>query len=151
MNPQTLRIRRQLFACLLTGLILISQADRAADRNKPRGGGELKNEAYHLAVTIAADGTVNVRLDDLRSGLHVADGPGLYRACGEIHGTAARSDRLEEPVVTGQNRSLVIRGKLLGQELTHTFTLPKDKPLMEERIVLRNPGSTPVALTHLVH
>ena len=41
------------------------------------------------------------------------------------------------------------RQPLLGQERTHTFTLPKDEPLMEERIVLRTPGSTPVALTDL--
>jgi hypothetical protein len=149
MNPETLRIRQQLFASLLTGIILVSPTVRAADRNTSKGGGELKNEAYQLAVTIAADGTVKVRLDDLRSGLRVADGPCLYRASGDIRGTAVRSDRLGEPVVTGQNRSLVIRGKLLGQELAHTFTLPKDKPLMEERIVLRNSGSTPVALTDL--
>lgn len=109
MNQKDLRIKQQVFASLLTGLILVSPAVRAADRNTPKGGGELKNEAYQLAVTIAADGTVNVRLDDLRSGLRVAYGPCLYRASGDIRGTVARSDRLDEPVVTGQNRSLVIR------------------------------------------
>jgi len=108
---------------------------------------ELKNEAYRVAVTVAADGTVNVRLDDRRSGLRVAEGACLYRASEEIHGKAARARRLEEPVVTVKNRSLVIRGTLLGLELAHTFTLPEDKPLVEERIVVRNSGSTPVVLT----
>ena len=88
---------------------------------KKAGQGQLKPQQSHLLA---------IHHDDLRSGLRVADGPGLYRACGEMHWTAARSDRLEEPVVTGQNRSLVIRGKLLGQELTHSFTLPKDKRLL---------------------
>ena len=126
----------------------LSQAS-AADQPSPLAAAEIKNEAYHLAVTIAADGTVMVRLDDLRSGLRVADGPCLYRASQDLQGTAARSERLDKPIVKVQNRSLVIRGKLLGQDLTHSFTLPKGKPLMEERIVLRNPNRDTVALTDL--
>jgi hypothetical protein len=123
-------MKQQLFRSLFAVLILVLPATAAENRHTREAGNELTNETFHLIVTIATDGTVNVRLDDLHSGLRVADGPCLYRASGDVHGTAVRSDRLEEAVVKAQNRSLVIRGNLLGQELTHTFTLPKDKPLL---------------------
>ncbi len=58
-------------------------------------------------------------------------------------------DRLEGPALERRNSSLVIRGKLLGQELTHSFTLTEGQSPLEERIVLRNLGTEVVSLTNV--
>lgn len=134
------------------GLCVLLIANFAALSSRMIGAEQtvtLKNRAYQLAAAITADGTVDVRLDDLISGLCVADGPCIYRASENNNGTTAETGRLEQPVVKVDNGTLIIQGKLLDLELTHTFALPKDRPLMEERILLRNSGATPVALSDL--
>jgi hypothetical protein len=141
-------MKKQLILCVLTVLIPVLPKISAADRNPPGAACELKNASFQIAATIETAGTVQIRLDDLRTGLRLADGPCLYRASGDIHGTAVRAERLEEPLAEVKGNALVIHGRLLGQELTHTFTLAEDKPLLEERVVLRNLGSTLVAVTH---
>ena len=41
---------------------------------------------------------------------------------------------------------LTIRGKLAGLDVEHTFDLPADRPIMEERFVVCNNSGSPVAL-----
>ena len=70
--------------------------------------------------------------------MRLADSPYLYRAGaneGEIQQTATT---LTNARITVAGDKLTIRGELAGLDLEHTFTLPADRPIMEERILLRN-------------
>lgn len=108
--------------------------------------GELANSAYRLVVEIAADG-VKVGLDDKRLGLRVADGPYRY--------FARRSDAdegevgLHDASVVSEGTRLTIHGRLAGLDAEHAFDLPTDRPIMEERISVRNSGNSVVSLADM--
>ncbi len=101
-------------------------------------GGEaaaMENSAYRLAAEMVK-GTVRVTLDDRLLGLRVAEGPYLYRAQ-QANGREQEQGLSEARILTRENQ-LTIRGRLAGLELEQTFTLPKDRPILEERITLGN-------------
>ena len=109
-------------------------------------GAELTNRGYRLIVSQRGN-SISARLDDRMLGIAVADGPCLYHAAtGEGQG----ADGLKRVSIRNQGQSLVIRGKLLGLDLEHRFTAPKDRPIIEERIVLRNNTGKMISLYDLV-
>ena len=106
---------------------------------------ELANAAYRLAVQCVMD-QVEVTLDDKQAGFRAADGPYFYRAQRRIDKQAATYYGLEGATVDVAGTRLTVRGRLAGVEVEHTFDLPADRPIMEERITVRNGGNTPVAI-----
>jgi hypothetical protein len=102
---------------------------------------ELSNDAFRLTVSISASASIQIQLDDLRAGRRLADGPCIYRAAQTNAGTVTRSERLSDPTLKREGRTVVIRGKLMGQEIVHAFTLPRNEPWIEERVTVRNPGA----------
>ena len=109
---------------------------------------ELANEGYRLAVSLRGD-TLRARLDDRTLGIAVADGPCLYRAATGEGNNSVVTDRLENASIASEGQSLVIRGKLLGLDVEHRFTARADRPIIEERIVLKNNTGKRVALSDL--
>ena len=106
---------------------------------------ELSNSAYHLVVNCTND-QVNVTLDDLRMDFRLAEGPYYYRAVRQNDKQTAACRGLEGASVEASGSRLTIRGKLAGVDVEHTFDLPADRPIMEERFVVRNSSGLPVAL-----
>ena len=107
---------------------------------------QLANRSYRLTASLAND-VVKLRLDDLRTGCCIADGPCLYHAVAKDGETSHTADRLGTPSITVDGQTLVIRGALLGLDLEHRFTAPKDRELLEERVVVRNRSDKRIALT----
>jgi hypothetical protein len=106
---------------------------------------ELSNSAYRLAVNCAS-GQVNVALDDLRTGLRLAEGPYYYRAVRQNGEHTATYRGLEGASVDVSGSRLTIRGKLAGLEVEHVFALPADRPILEERFLLHNHSDARVQL-----
>ena len=106
----------------------------------------LANRSYRLTASIV-DGFVRLRLDDLRSGFCVADGPCLYHAMANSGANSVTVDRLESPSITVLTDSLTIRGKILNLDVEHRFTAPRNREVLEERVVLKNNTKEQIALT----
>ena len=109
---------------------------------------ELANQGYRLTVS-QDDAAIRMRLEDRTLGMVVADGPCLYHAAAGEGQAAIVANRLENSSVTTEGQTLVIRGKLLGLDLEQRFTAPADRPILEERIVLKNNTGKQVALSDL--
>ena len=107
---------------------------------------ELANAAYRLAVECVMD-KVEVTLDDKQMGFRVAEGPCVYRAQRRNDKQAVTYRGLEGVTVDVAGSRLTIRGKLAGLDVEHTFDLPADRPIMEERIAVHNGSDSPVALS----
>ena len=113
-----------------------------------RGGGvaSVENGAYRLTAEVAG-GSVGVTLDDRLLGLRVAEGPYLYRA--QRANDRDREQGLIDSLISTRGDRLTMRGRLAGLELEQTFTLPRDRPIMEERITLSNGTGSMVHLVRL--
>ena len=107
---------------------------------------QLANHSYRLSASLI-DGVVNLRLDDLRSGACIADGPCMYHAAAKNGPKSDVADRLASPSITVDGQTLTIRGKLLGLDVEHRFTTPKEQQILEERVVVHNSSNQLVALT----
>jgi hypothetical protein len=119
----------------------------AAQKGQPdRQSQALENTAYRLVVATAGD-DLRAILQDKSAGRAVADGPLLHRAERRTGDVVLVYPRLENPSVTADSETLTIRGTLAGLDLEHAFTLRSDKPLLEERIGLRNRGDCLIALS----
>ncbi|MBI5093301.1 MAG: hypothetical protein HZB26_12780 [Candidatus Hydrogenedentes bacterium] len=108
--------------------------------------GTVGNGAYSLRVSVTPEG-VTTTLKDLSASAVLADAPYVYRASRPVPNGTMRYDRVEDAQVTGSGQSLTITGHLAGLELEHTFTVPADKPYMEERIALKNASSEAITLS----
>lgn len=106
------------------------------------------NDAYRIEASV--DGQqVQTRLTDTAMGFDLADGPYVYRAVRKCPEGSIVSEWLGAPRVSVDGQSLVITGSLAGLDVAHTFHLPSDRPIMEERIILRNGSGNPVSLSDL--
>ena len=105
----------------------------------------LANDAYDLTVSLP-DGQVRVRLHDKRLGCTIADGPYVYRAARAAPDGLALSTRLLNAAVRAEGDTLLITGQLAGLALEHRLTLPAGRPILEERLRLRNPAAERAAL-----
>ena len=110
------------------------------------GGRNARNAAYRLEAT-AADESVNVSLLDKTMNLRIADGPCLYRAERQQGATKQKAAGLTNAKIAVAGDTLTIHGELAGLEVEHTFTLPADRPILEERILLHNKTGELIALT----
>ncbi len=106
---------------------------------------ELSNAGYHLAVRSIMD-QVEVTLDDKKAGFRAADGSYFYRAQRRIGKQTTTHYGLEGVSVDVAGARLTIRGQLAGVGVEHTFDLPADRPIMEERIAFYNGGNEPAAI-----
>ena len=125
--------------CALIGWQLTAGSSAAAAHSPSPAAQtkELANRYWQLRVT-AADGQVRVRLQDKRLDFCLAEGPYLYRA-ERTNGQSAETGRgLQDAQVTTAPGQLVIRGQLAGLELEQRFELLPGRPVLEERIELRN-------------
>jgi hypothetical protein len=129
---------RNVIAWLLGMAIVLTASSAAAET--------LANAAYRLEVT-PANGSINVTLFDKTMNLPIADGPYLYRAKRQRGATKQQAAGLTNAKIAAVGDKLTIRGELAGLELEHTFTLPGDRPIVEEQIVLHNKTGELVALT----
>ena len=76
----------------------------------------------------------------------MADGPCLYHAAVADREKTVNSDRLDDPSIAADETTLTVRGKLLGLDVEQRFTAPADRPMLEERIVLKNSTAGTIAL-----
>ncbi|MBU6411782.1 MAG: hypothetical protein KGR98_15465, partial [Verrucomicrobia bacterium] len=119
--------------------------DSTVNRSTLSGGDALKaasNLAFRLELR-AEGGHVQAGLHARLPHFRAAGGDYLYRAVRE--GKEYRG--LANATIHGRRRRLMVRGQLAGLDLEHHFFLPRNKPWMEERIVLRNPSGSRVALS----
>ena len=97
----------------------------------------LANAAYRLEAT-PTKGGIHVVLFDKTMNVPLADGPYLYRAERQQGAIKQKATRLTNAKITVAGDKLTIRGELAGLDVEHTFTLPADRPIMEEQILLHN-------------
>jgi hypothetical protein len=134
--------------CALFGWLVAPGSSAAAAQPAAAAGrtSQLANRYWQLRVS-AADGHVRFRLQNKPLDLCLADGPYLYRA-ERANGRQVETCReLQGVQVTSSPNQLVIRGQLAGLELEHRFTLLPGRPVMEERIELRNRTDKPISLS----
>ena len=103
----------------------------------------VENQVFRLAVS-RTDGGLAVTLDEKLIPLRLSEGNYIYRAL--VAGNDQPFSTLQDSVITADSSTLKILGKLAGLEVEQTFSLPPDKPWMEERIVLRNPSPNQVSI-----
>ena len=109
---------------------------------------ELRNSTYHVAVRREGD-QIHVRLHDRKTDFDFADGTYVYRAvCPGDEGSII-SEYLWDSRIRVEGDTINISGKLAGLDLEHRLWLPSDRPLLEERITLRNGTAQVVALRDL--
>ncbi len=144
---QPLKATRTLFFVVLgaSSLTALTQTDAAIPAAAAPMRQTASNAGYHLAVSCSPD-EVRASLDDKVLGARVADGAYLYRAVRVEDKGDRVYHHLEKPSVTATENTLTLRGKLAGLNLEHTLVLNPDRPVMEERIVLRNQTSSAIAL-----
>lgn len=120
----------------------IANVPPAADTETPRLW-QLENAAFRVSVAEAAGG-VFVKVEETAANGILADGNYYYHAVRE--GVKDKAYTLEHAAVTAEGTTIVIRGRLAGLDLEQTLSLPVNRPLLEEHIVLRNNGPSAVAL-----
>jgi len=105
----------------------------------------LENAGYRLE-TRAEGRLLRVRLIDRVAGFTLADGPYTYSATRAGPEGSIQARWLESPVIETAPNRLTVSGRLAGLSLRHQFSLPADTGVLEERIVLHNPGKQTVHL-----
>jgi hypothetical protein len=105
----------------------------------------LENAAYRLSVSVEAD-AVHLQLRDKLMDFDLAAGPVLYRVARRVEGGALVARRLEGAAIAAEGDTLRIGGALAGLRLEHTLRLPAGPPVLEERVMVHNPGAEAVEL-----
>ncbi|MFQ6043339.1 MAG: hypothetical protein ACE5PV_21000 [Candidatus Poribacteria bacterium] len=106
---------------------------------------ELMNEAYKLIVT-TGDREVNIHLKDLAMAFDLADSAYIYRASRACEEGSIVAKWLNDVKVEVSGEVMKLTGALLGLKVEHVLKLPVARAIMEERITLRNPTDSVVAL-----
>jgi hypothetical protein len=105
----------------------------------------VENAAYRLEITLAGD-DVRAVLFDKTLNLTLANGPYLYRAERQRDGIIESSSGLAKASIVVTDGKLTVHGELAGAEIEHTLTLPTDRSIMEEQIVVRNHTNALISL-----
>lgn len=109
----------------------------------------IENSAYTLK-TWRVENNVHIQLTDKALGFSWADSPYRYTAAISMEDSTAVYRTLAQPTITTEEGGLVtIRGKLGPLEITHTLSLPVDRPHLEESFIFHNPTATPVIIEDL--
>jgi hypothetical protein len=103
----------------------------------------LENAAFRVSA-VQGDGDVVIHIQDLAANRELAYGPYYYIPVREDE--PGRNYALESAAISDEAGNIVIRGRLAGLNVEHTLSLPKDRPMLEEHIVLRNDVALAVAL-----
>jgi hypothetical protein len=106
---------------------------------------ELMNNAYQLTVT-TVDREINIRLKDLAMAFDLADSAYIYRASRLCEEGFIVAKCLNDVNVEVSGEVMKITGAFLGLKVEHVLKLPVGRAVMEERITLRNPTDSVVAL-----
>src|ERR1035441_9791688 len=133
--------------CALFGWLVVPGSSTAAAQPATSAArtSQLANPYWRLDVT-CTNGQGGVRLQNNPLNSCRAGGAYLYRA-ERASGRQVETCRgLQGVQVTSSPNQLVIRGQLAGLELEHHFELLPGRPLLEERIVLRNRTDTLISL-----
>ena len=110
---------------------------------------------YFAAADVGEDETSrepSLSAGEGRSGgtsLSPGEGRGAMLRHPAKHGGPPTADRLEGASMYVGGTTLTIRGKLLGLDVEHRFVLPTDRPVMEERVILKNNTNGRIALGDL--
>ncbi|MBI2929017.1 MAG: hypothetical protein HYY24_25415 [Verrucomicrobia bacterium] len=124
----------------------VLSAASKGQRNSDPQSQAIENPSYRLVLATAGD-QLRAILQDKLTGRVVADGPMLHRAEQRSADVTLIHPQLENPSVTTNGSTLTIRGTLAGLDLEHTFALSPLRPILEERIVLRNRTDSLIALS----
>ncbi|HIJ64674.1 MAG TPA: hypothetical protein HPP77_01880 [Candidatus Hydrogenedentes bacterium] len=103
------------------------------------------NQAYCLEVSVE-DERVLVRLTDQAMDYAFSQAPYFYRASCAVESGVTIFTKLLGPKLSGRAQCVTVTGQLAGLDIEHSFTLPGDKPILEERIALRNPTTQTICL-----
>lgn len=109
---------------------------------------ELSNTAYRLTVVDCKTG-IRVCLFDNAVNMKWCDAPYLYRISRKEKLGTMNYENLESLSITRERDAIRIHGVLGDIELDHKFELPSDKPIMEERIVLRNSSGSQIIVNEM--
>ena len=123
---------------VLTGWRATARGGDAASTPLPAAKQELANDAYRLVVRCTKDGVL-VQLHDRQMGLSLAEGSISIEPNAATAGKLTACCGLQNAAAEIVGRRLTIRGKLAGLDVEHSFDLPADRPIMEERIAVHNP------------
>ena len=110
---------------------------------------ELANAAFRL-VARAADGGVDLRLQDQATGFEVANGPYRHMVVEEREHGLVAVEGLQDMALKIERGALVATGRLGPLEVVHRLCLPSDRALLEERITLKNVSARTIALRDVV-
>jgi hypothetical protein len=135
-------------ACALIGWQLAAGLSAAAAQSAAAAGRatQLANRYWQLRV-ITTNGQVCVRFQNKPLDLCLAEGPYLYRAERSNDQRVETCRGLQDAQVTTSLNQLVIRGRLAGLEVEQRFELLPGRPVLEERITLRNATDTLISLS----
>ncbi|MBN1588961.1 MAG: hypothetical protein JW888_05555 [Pirellulales bacterium] len=111
-------------------------------------GAVLENKTFRLEAVPTPTG-VTIRLHDRATRFDLANGPYRYRLSRRTNREIITPVRLENVSIKVDGQRLIVRGTLGALDLEQVFTLPKDKPWMQERISLRNATDEVVELADL--
>lgn len=114
---------------LWTAALLAVFAASCTRSHQPRN--IIENAAYRLTIDVDSGG-LHAVLEEKRSGLPMADGPVVYRSDAAGHENPATLFQLADPEVSAERHRLFVRGTLAGLQVEHAFTVPPDKPMMDE-------------------
>lgn len=107
---------------------------------------ELHNDAYHLQISVN-ERILTVLLFDKKMQFEVSHNPYFYQALREGDEGSIRAEWLLDATVKAAGEQIIVRGKLAGLEVEHTFSLPQARPILQEQITLRNSTPHPISLT----
>ena len=128
----------RLVACALIAWPVTACRSLAAQPAAPAPRtAELANRHWQLRVS-TGDDQVRVRFQNKQLHFCLADGPYSYRAELDRGQNPESCQGLRNAQVTASAGRLVVRGQLAGLELEHRFELPRNRPYLEERIILHN-------------
>lgn len=138
-----------LVATLPVARFANAASTEGASRGTVRGSQlEIANQQLAVQVVQEPHGVI-VRLADRSTGFAWADGPYEYRVDTEVEVGQLRHVGLRQIAVARQSNSIRIYGKLAGLEVEHTLSLHQQHPILNEHIIMRNPGNSEIALRDL--
>jgi len=105
----------------------------------------LENDYFQLEVC-PAGADVQVRLYDKKAAKYRSDGPYVYYAVVNTNGGGQEFSHLDQIQIQSRGNSIRIIGQLAGLNFEQIYTMPKNKPYIEENMVLANHTGATVSL-----
>ncbi len=106
---------------------------------------ELSNEVYTLKVTKESSEII-VNLYDRVMDFEWCNAPYIYRASQKCDMGTMRYEKMEALSLSQEEDAIHVQGTLAGLRLNQTFTLPKHRGFMEERILFTNDSDARIRL-----